>query len=176
MADAAANAKVISARMADKTCAEPANRIALRRGVRPIFTGPGPCGKQKYWCGPWFGFTGKICTPSVAERSFLHRGKFDYIGPRSPRPNLWASLRLESRTVPRSRRHVTPATKSRCSSRYRSGTKNAFPDIGSLPPASTTSRRELPHFRDPVHSLPKPSGLPSCDNHCAVEHPRRDFS
>src|SRR5580658_228262 len=33
-----------------------------------IFTGQRPCGEhKKYWCGPWFGFTERICTPSLLK-------------------------------------------------------------------------------------------------------------
>lgn len=43
-----------------------------------IFTGLEPCGEHKNWCGPWLGFTRRICTPSllkiwycVAERTII---------------------------------------------------------------------------------------------------------
>jgi hypothetical protein len=50
-----------------------------RRKLCLIFTGPEPCGEQNLWCDPWFGFTGKICTPSIAEKTVALRGKVDFI-------------------------------------------------------------------------------------------------
>jgi len=41
--------------------------MARRINVRFVFTGLEPCGEQSYWCGPRFGFTGKICTPSLLK-------------------------------------------------------------------------------------------------------------
>jgi hypothetical protein len=54
--------------------------------MRSIFTGLKPGVEHKYWSGPWFafwfGFTGRISTPSLLKKSgpaSLHRGKNDYI-------------------------------------------------------------------------------------------------
>ena len=35
--------------------------------VRFVFTGLEPSGEQKYWCGPSFGFTGRISPPSLLK-------------------------------------------------------------------------------------------------------------
>src|ERR1700726_172158 len=38
--------------------------------MRVVFTGLKPCGEHSsHWCGPWFKVTGKICTPSLLEKS-----------------------------------------------------------------------------------------------------------
>jgi hypothetical protein len=69
-----------------------------------VFTGLEPRGEQKYWCGPYFaitfGFTGRISTPSLLKILILHRGKIDYIGPRSPCPNHQAAHQLGNHLVP----------------------------------------------------------------------------
>jgi hypothetical protein len=54
-------------------------RLAREMEVCWIFTGLEPCGEHKYWCGPWFGFTGRICTPSLLKNLVLPQGKNDYI-------------------------------------------------------------------------------------------------
>jgi hypothetical protein len=41
--------------------------------VRLVFTGLEPCGEQKYWCGPSFGFTGKISPPSLLKSDAASR-------------------------------------------------------------------------------------------------------
>ncbi len=48
-----------------------AGRQPTGRGISKvslIFTGLEPCGEHKYWCVPKFGFTGRICTPSLLEK------------------------------------------------------------------------------------------------------------
>src|ERR1035437_10693454 len=54
-------------------------RVVREMEVCLIFTGLGPCGEHKCWCGPCIGFTGRICTPSLLKNLVLPQGKNDYI-------------------------------------------------------------------------------------------------
>src|SRR5271166_5378927 len=82
----------------------PGIRETRETGVCLIFTEPEPCVEHKYWCGPkfaiWFGFTGRISTPSLLIKSDPAHGKIDYIGPRRLRPNQWAVERPGNRVFP----------------------------------------------------------------------------
>jgi len=59
-----------------------AKRLAMREmQMRFVFTVLEPCGEQKYWCGPSFGFTGRISAPSLLKNLILLQGKNDFTIP-----------------------------------------------------------------------------------------------
>jgi glutathione peroxidase len=141
--------------------------------MRFTFTGLVPCGEHTFWCGPWFGFTGKICTPSIAEKiCFRLRGKIDSNIRQRGAASLPGAPARASAAAPRSPKIIlflnNPAA-ARCSGRTQASPR--IPQKFRLGGTHHTVYRTIPQLRP----LRRPEQLPHAA-FCSIPYNRNSAS